>query len=109
MHIRLMKFLDDQKILYLKQFGFRKHFSTSHTIISLIGNIQKSADDKKIACGVFIDLEKAFDTFNNTLFLNKLSYYGIRGVANRWFKSYLSNRTQYVSINGFNSNHKLMK
>ena len=41
--------------------------------------------------------------------LNKLSYYGIRGVANRWFKSYLNGGTQYVSITGFNSNHKLMK
>ena len=49
------------------------------------------------------------DTVDHTLFLNKLSYYGIRGIANRWFKSYLSNRTQYVSINGFNSNHKFMK
>ena len=36
MHGRLTKFLDDKKILYLKQFGFQKFFSTSHTIISLI-------------------------------------------------------------------------
>ena len=37
------------------------------------------------------------------------SYYGTRGIANKWFKSYSCNHTQYVSINGFNSNHKLMK
>ena len=105
-----MNFLDDQKILCFKQFGFRKKISTSfHAIISLIENIQESIDNKQIAGGVFIDLEKAFDSVDHTLLLNKLSYYGIRGIANRWFKSYLSNRTQYVSINGFNSNHKLMK
>ena len=80
-----MKFLDDQKILYLKQFGFQKNFSISHAIISLIENVQKSVDDKQIATGVFIDLEKAFDTVDHTLLLNKLFYYGIRGIANRWF------------------------
>ena len=109
MYSRLMKFIDNQKILYLKQFGFWKEFSTSHAVISLIENIQKNVDDKQIACGVFIDLEKAFDTVGHTLLLNKLFYYGIRGIANRLFKSYSSNRTQYISINGFSSNHKLMK
>ena len=104
-----MKLLDDPKILSSKQFGFRKNFSTTHVIISLIGNIQKSTDDKKIACGSFIDPEKAFDTVDYNLLLNKLSHYSIRGIANSCFKSYLSNRTQYVLTNCFNANHKLMK
>ena len=56
-HSRLIKFLDDQKSLYLKQFGFRKYFSTSHAIISLIEDIEKSIKDKQIAYGVFIDLD----------------------------------------------------
>ena len=104
-----MKFFDDQKILYSKQFGFQKQFSTPHTIISLIENIQKRVVDKQFACGIFIGLKKAFDTVDQTLLLSKLSYYGIRVIANMWFKSYLSNHTQYVSINDFNSNHELMK
>ena len=62
----------------------------------------------KLHLEFFIDLEKAFDTVDHTLLQNKLSYCGIRDTANRWFKSYLSNQTQYVSSNGFNSNHKLM-
>ena len=33
----------------------------------------------------------------------KLEHYGIRGIASDWFKSYLSDRKQYVSVNGFNS------
>ena len=77
--------------------------------IYLIENTQKSVDEKYSACGGFIELEKAFDIVDHTLLLNKLSYYGIRGIANRWFKSYLSNRTQYVSTNSFNSNHKSKK
>ena len=61
---------------------------------------------KKIACGIFVDLQKAFDTVNHNILLHKLSYYGIRGITNDWFSSYLSNRTQYVSILGFNSKTK---
>ena len=51
---------------------------------------------------MFIDLQKAFDTVNHDI-VDKLSYYGIRGTSNQWFKSYLCNRKQYVSIGGFNS------
>ena len=72
-------------------------------------NFQKCVNDKQIACGLFIDLEKAFDTVHYTQLLNKLFYHGTEGIANSWFKSSLSNHTQYVSINGFNSSHKLMK
>ena len=93
MHSRLVKLADDRKILYSKQFGFRKNFSISHTIISPIKNIQEHVDDKQITYGVFIDLEKPFDTDDHTLLLGILSYYGIIDIENRWFKSYLSNRT----------------
>ena len=57
-------------------------------------------------CGIFIDLKKAFDTVNHTINLNKLEYYGIRGTSLKWFTSYLSNRTQYVSINNTSSDTK---
>ena len=68
--------------------------------------MQSALDNNKFACGIFIDLEKAFDTVDHNILLSKLNYYGIRGIANDWFKSYLSNRSQFVSINGFNSDHQ---
>ena len=50
-----------------------------------------------------MDLQKAFDTVDHQILLAKLNHYGICGFSNDWFKSYLSNRNQYVSINGFDS------
>ena len=60
-------------------------------------------DKGRFGCGIFIDFQKAFDTVDHNILVKKLDHYGIRGVSNSWFKSYLNNRKQYVSINGFNS------
>ena len=54
-------------------------------------------------CRVFADLQEAFDTVDHDILLHKLSDYGIRDIANCWFSSYLSNRKQFVTINGFDS------
>ena len=92
-----------KNINYNLQFGFRQPYSTSHVSINITENIRKALDDGNIGCGVFVDLQKAFDTVDHQILLAKLNHYGIRGVSNDWFKSYLSNRHQYVSINGYES------
>ena len=57
--------------LYALQFGFRKNFSTNHTLLSIVKQIREVMDNKMYSCGVFIDLEKAFDTVNHNILLKK--------------------------------------
>ena len=84
------------------QFGFRQKFSTSHAaLINITENIRQALDEGYIGCGIFVDLQKAFETMDHEILLSKLDYYGIRGTSNNWFKSYVSNRKQFVSINGY--------
>ena len=101
MYRRLYTFLNSNNIIYNLQFGFRQQYSTSHALINVTENITKALDGGNIGCGVFVDLQKAFDTADHQILLEKLNNYGICGVSN--FKSYLSNRNQYVSINDFDS------
>ena len=100
---RLYTFLDNKNITYNLHFGFRQQYSTSHALINITENKRKALDDRNIGCGVFVDLQKAFDTVGHQILLAKLNHYGICGVSNDWFKSYLSNHHQYVSMNGYES------
>ena len=61
--------------------------------------VATAIDNHSHTAGVFLDLSKAFDTIDHNILLYKLSHYGIRGKALEWFRSYLSNRKQYVSLN----------
>jgi hypothetical protein len=59
--------------------------------------------------GVFFDLKKAFDVCSHEILLMKLSKMGISGIALDWFRSYLSERSQIVDINGNLSRLKKIK
>ena len=71
--------------------------------------IRNALDNGKFACGVFIDLQIAFDTVNHDILFSKLNHYGIRGVAFDWLKSYLSERTRYATINNERSEIQTIK
>ena len=98
MHKKLYSFLNNSNCLYESQFGFRHKHSTSHTLVKISEQIQKVIDNGQVACGVFIDLQKAFDTVNHEILLGKLFYYGVRGIA-----TYLNLRKQHVAISGESS------
>ena len=102
---RLSEFLNENNVLYEKQFGFRNKHSTSHATAYLASKLYETLDEAEKSICVFMDLSKAFDTLNIDIMLDKLKHYGIRGVTNSWFSSYLSGRLQYVEIEGHRSNN----
>ena len=96
MHKRLFKFLENTNCLYPSQFGFRPEHSTSSALINCTEKIRKALDSGKYACSVLIDLQKAFDTVDHDILFWKLNFYGIRGAALGWFKSfYLIDHSMY--------------
>lgn len=99
-HKRLYSFIDKQKILSSKQFGFRKNMGTKEALITLVDKITDGLDNNKKVIATFLDLAKAFDTVNHPILLKKLARYGIRGLPLLLIKSYLTNRKQYVNIDG---------
>ena len=103
MFTRVYEFLEKHKCIYKLQFGFRSKHSTNHALINITETIRSALDSKKIAAGIFVDLQKAFDTVNHEILIQKLNHYGVRGTVNKWFLSYLTNRSQSVSILGFES------
>jgi len=95
-HKRLYNFLAAQSTFYPSQYGFRPNHSTNHAIHEFMDDTIQSLENKKHTLGVFLDLSKAFDTIDHKILLNKLQWYGVRGKALDWFKSYLYRRKQYV-------------
>ena len=59
-------------------------------------------DKGNFFCGIF-DFQKAFDTVDHNILIQTMNYYGVTATANNWFSSYLENRTQFVSTNGYSS------
>jgi len=94
--IRILKFFDKHKIIYNRQFGFRKLHSPSHAIFDIITQCYENLENRKNSCQILLDIKKAFDTINHNYLLQKMWHYEIRGIANDLLKSYLQKRLQFV-------------
>ena len=109
MYNRLLKFIDKNNLFNEFQFGFRNNHSTFMALIVLVENLVTALDNGNCAVGLFLDFQKAFDTVDHCILLDKLSFYGVRGIARDWFYSYLSDRSQSVNYNDHESDLKMMK
>ena len=80
-----------------------------HALTELIEKIRQACDSVQFACWIFLVIQKAFETVYHNILLRKQEHYGIRGVSNIWFKSYLTNRKQYGYHGGIISDDKLIE
>ena len=92
-HKRIYNFLETNGLIYNSQYGFRPKHSCKNAVSELLSVILKGKEINKSTVAVFLDLSKAFDTLSHEILLTKLDRYGIWGIANDWFRSYLCNRS----------------
>ncbi len=100
---RLCKYLETNNLLSDSQFGFRSGHSTIHPMTHFANHVSKALNEKEHTIAIFCDLRKAFDSCNHQILLSKLSRLGIRGEPLAWFANYLSERSQFVCVNGVDS------
>ena len=86
---RLSEYLINNKLLVENQYGFQKGLATDKAIFKLINEILNSLNNKMKVGGIFHDLQKAFDSVNHELLLDKIQNYGIKGKAKTLLESYL--------------------
>ena len=108
-HDQVNTFLVDNGLLSNSQSGFRHRHSTTTALLEATNEWAYNIDSGNVNAVVFLDLKKAFDTVDHGILLSKLHAYGIQGVASDWLKSYLSNRMQKCSVNGFLSHNQTLQ
>ena len=100
---QLYTYFTSKKLLYKSQYVFREDHSTELAALEFIDKISEDLDNGRIPIALFLDLSKAFDTLNHEILLAKLKYYGIQNKELSWFHSYLTDRKQYVEMDGSRS------
>ena len=88
--------MEGNSLFYKDQYGFRPGHSTELTSSRFVNELIQNMDNFKILTSILIDLSKAFDTLNHDIMLYKLKFYGISGIALKFFSNYLTGRLQYV-------------
>ena len=105
----LIDFLDKHELIYDNQSGFRRHHSCQTSLTKMVDNWFTAMNNNEIVGTVLLDLSKAFDLVNHQILKQKLAAYKFSQPSQKWFSSYLSNRTQQVQVSGKLSMNKEIK
>ena len=102
----LYDFCQERGLLHRLQSGFRKFHTTEIALIRLIDQLLFDFDRNKVSELIFVNYKKAFVLIDHLLLMKKLDAYGIRGNELNLLRDYLSNRSQYVNVDGYCSSLK---
>ena len=102
----IMKHADDNDLLYPLQHGFRKQRSCETQLNELVHDLAKNMSEGHQTDVIVLDFAKAFDKVGHERLLQQLNWYGVTGQTNNWIRSFLSNRTQTVVVDGCCSDSK---
>ena len=106
--IRISEYTSKLNIISMHQYGFQRGLSTVNALERLTELIYRSLNERKHSLSVFIDLKKAFDTVDHTVLLNKLEFYGFRGIPLKLLKDYLLDRSVCVKVKSSISERKIV-
>ena len=96
--VQTLKIVND--LLANEQFGFCKGRSCITQLLVTIDDWMKSLDKNIPLDAVYLDFRKAFDTVPHKRLIHKLEGYGVSGDVLGWILDFLTNRYQYVSVDG---------
>ncbi len=104
------QFVDYATVNRLKevlQSAYSQYHSTETALTRVHNDIMLAMDNQKVTLLLLLDLSAAFDTVDHDILLSRLEQrFGVRGTALKWFRSYLTGRTQSVSIQGTRSTER---
>ena len=106
LHDQLTEYFTCNNLLNQSQYGFRKQHDTDSAALEFIDRINEVISNRKKFLSIYMDLSKAFDSISHQILLEKLKYYGLRENAVQLIQSYLSNRKQFVEVDGHKSQLK---
>jgi hypothetical protein len=108
--LQIVDHITSNNLMDFFQSAYRKYHSTETALLRVKDDIQRELDNSKAVMLVLLDLSAAFDTIDHNILIKRLNKKcGVRGTALKWIKSYLSERTCQVIINGKTSNEKDLK
>jgi len=108
---RLLNYLTVNSLLPRFQSAYRPHHSVETAVVKVLSDILLAIDNLgNLACLALLDLSAAFDTVDHDVLLQRLAITcGIDGMVWMWFRSYLSDRFQYVRVTSGLSSTVLMR
>ena len=101
---RLTSYLDENNLRELFQSAYKRYHSCETALIRVENDILRALDGHNCVVLLLLDLSSAFDAVDHEILLHRLNTkFGIKGKALDWFRSYLTERSQFVNIDGTKS------